>query len=193
MSDIRVALFEDPVAVEAFAAGLRATPLGAATEECRLLTMHAFRCAELHGFRNPECLALRDTVTRCFAKYLAADFLDRVELCEVTYGKKAHRVPQCETYREDLRKVVEARTEQHAADVVLSDEEQRAVHHCGLPTESHSIEGFASRVSCLAPLVCSQEFEAWRACKSGACPPFVTEDLMHCLGASTARLNMHTH
>lgn len=181
--------FDDEVASQAFAQGLRSTRAGAAVEGCRLPSMEAFRCADLQGFRHPHCLALMDRTTRCFARFVAPEFLERAELCERTFGKDADTAQQCIDYRQDLRKVVDFRMDQHAADIPYSQADRRAARHCGIPDAARTVDEYRTRVGCLAPLLCTQQFEAWRACKDGACSPLVVKDLMHCLGEVTSRFS----
>lgn len=181
-----------PKGDEAFHEGLRSTPAGQAAEDCRAASMDAFRCADLQGHRHPNCLARLMITKRCFARFVAPSFLDRLELCERDCAP-AQVSNECAIYTEDLARVVDMRMDQHAVDMVFSPAERRAFMHCGSPSDANSPIDLKNRVACLAPLACPAQFAAWKACASGkdsaALCVVELQDLMYCAGATTSKLS----
>lgn len=188
--DDLTALFRDASFGEAFVRGLHSAPVARAADECMDLTMDAFRCADLQGHRNPLCLDRKDKMSRCMGRFLAPEFVERLELCERLQGEQ-NAPTKCSKYREDLSHVVHSRSTQYVNDLEFSVHERRAVQRCGVPSTSRSQGEYHQRVACMAPFVCSQLLDEWRACElksPGKCAGYA-EDLLECLGVHVSKIN----
>jgi hypothetical protein len=145
---------------KSFFDGLHQSTLARASDECLPLSMEAFRCADLQGFRHPLCLAYKAKTNRCFARIMAPTFLERLELCEREYGEQGAPT-KCAAFVRDLNKTVEFRMDQQVADITLTLLERQGALHCGIPNTSRTIQEYHLRVSCLAPVMCKPEHGVW--------------------------------
>lgn len=184
------ALFEDPEAQSLFEKGLRASPFVEAAEVCQPLSMEAFRCAELQGFRHPLCLERKLRHTRCVARFFAPEFLERLETCEMRSGRAGDA---CQTYVADLSVVVSKRLNQHVDAIHFTVDEKRGVASCGLPLEARSPGEYRNRMQCMATHVCADSLSQLERCYDktntidGICA-VRTRELMLCMAESTARM-----
>jgi hypothetical protein len=185
------ALFRETVYQRVYEQAVSSDVYAAAAAQCGELAIAAFRCADVHGFRDPTCLHRRTLHARCVANLVAPEFLDRLEHCETTGGG------DCATYERDVVEVAGQRMKHHAESMRFTAEEERGVRECGLPRDSHSRKEFEARLQCLAPRVCPDSFARTHACfaasrslSEGACAESMVQ-LAQCMGESHARLQFH--
>lgn len=158
---------------------------------CHELAVAAFRCSDLHGFRDPSCLYRRTLHARCVADFVAPEFLARLQHCE-TAGETS-----CKLFEEDVVQVAAQRMAHHAASLAFSGAEEGAVRACGLPREARSRSELELRLQCLAPRLCPELFARAAACaaegQSLTAPPCAEAAvrLAQCMGEEHARLLFH--
>ena len=189
-------LFKSSAGSRGLTEGLQGTMFSRGAEQCSELALQAVRCADLQGFRHPSCLRRKLRHQRCLSSFVAPEFLQRLENCEMRQDKSgngAKKSTACGKFEEDLDRVVTQRFDTHINRIRYTDAERRAIVRCGAPFASSSPGERVSRLRCMLPVVCEQHVDVFRKCleaggaADGVCAARAAE-AMECLGLSVAKL-----